>query len=206
MSGSFKSESMYISSEYQFHDIATIEKVLKAYPFGLLFCEASVTHIPFNLHFEEGSVFLEGHVAANNPLVNFDGKECICVFNGPNAYISTKNYSRTNSVPTWDYLAVHWYGKIEFLDEKENIRIVEDLMRQTSQQDLEAYYNVSKEYTQRLLKGICSFRILPTKIEGIAKMSQDRSPSEINTIISNWEQSEKLENSDIIHWMKYFNP
>ncbi|MCO5233121.1 MAG: FMN-binding negative transcriptional regulator [Chitinophagales bacterium] len=196
---------MYISKEYQINDFRTIKKIIEAYPFGILCCASTVTHIPFNIHFHEESILLEGHVAANNPLVNYDGNECICVFKGPDAYISTKNYSRANSVPTWDYIAIHIYGKISFLDENENIRIVEDLMRQTSADDLDAYYQVSKDYTQRLLKGICSFKILPTKIEGIAKMSQDREASEIQTIISSLEPSESKERWDFIQWMKYFN-
>ena len=52
-------------------------------------------------------------MAKANPhwkLIN-ENQESLVIFHGPHAYISPSLYETRESVPTWNYAAVHVYGK-----------------------------------------------------------------------------------------------
>jgi transcriptional regulator len=69
---------------------------------------------------------LSGHMARANPLWKRAGSEALAVFLGPHAYISPSWYpSKAETgkvVPTWNYLAVHATGTIEFFDDPAQLR------------------------------------------------------------------------------------
>jgi transcriptional regulator len=44
----------------------------------------------------------------------FYGNDEVLAFSGPHSYISSSWYDHEN-VPTWNYIAVHVYGKIKLL-------------------------------------------------------------------------------------------
>lgn len=196
---------MYIPSYYQLHDFNVICRLLQENAFGILFCENKVSHIPFNIHVDGEKILLEGHVAVNNPVIESDGNDCVCTFQGPHAYISTTLYEKALSVPTWDYLAVNCYGKLEFLPVEENIRIVEDLMRQTEIQALEKWVPLPEKYKNGLQMGIRAFKIEVERFEGISKLSQNRTPAEINNIIRHLSQSENSLERELAEWIRIFN-
>jgi transcriptional regulator len=67
------------------------------------------THIPFLL--SEDKQHLIAHIAKTNPQhINIEKQEVLVIFTGPHDYISPTWYE-SNSVPTWNYQAVHVYGK-----------------------------------------------------------------------------------------------
>lgn len=196
---------MYIPHYYQLHDFKVISRLLQENSFGILFSGNKVSHIPFNIHIDGEKILLEGHVAVNNPVIESDGKDCVCTFNGPHAYISTVLYEKTLSVPTWDYLAVNCYGKLKFLPVEDNIRIVEDLMQQTDVQALDKWHLLPEKYKNGLQMGIRAFRIEVERYEGIAKLSQNRAPSEIDNIIQHLCQSENSSERELAEWIRIFN-
>ncbi len=72
------------------------------------------THLPFILDTERGPYgTLFGHMArANQQWQSFDStQEVLLIFQGPHAYISPSWYDEKLSVPTWNFAAVHAYGK-----------------------------------------------------------------------------------------------
>ncbi len=62
-------------------------------------------------------------------------EDVLVMFQGPHAYISSSWYSREN-VPTWNYQAVHMYGKASILEKDE---LIEELTIM-----LEKYENIEK--------------------------------------------------------------
>src|SRR5665213_2022852 len=77
---------------------------------------------------------LAGHMARANPLWKRAKNDALAVFLGPHAYISPSWYpSKAETgkvVPTWNYLAVHATGTIEFFDDPTRLRgHVEQLTR-----------------------------------------------------------------------------
>lgn len=191
---------MYIPKDYVIQDPQIIYDIVKKYSFGTLICDLQAAHLPFNIHQQEDHILLEGHLAISNPLVDSDQKNALCIFQGPHDYISTTHYERV-SVPTWDYIAVHCYGTFELLSPDENIRIVEDLMKQTEYSAYLQWLGAPEQYKKGLQNGIRSFRIKVNKIEAAAKLSQNRSFTEKQNIIQHFETA----NPELADWMKYFN-
>src|SRR5580692_8999384 len=77
---------------------------------------------------------LSGHMARANPLWKRAKGDALAIFLGPHAYVSPSWYpSKAETgkvVPTWNYLAVHATGTIEFFDDPVGLRAqVEQLTR-----------------------------------------------------------------------------
>ena len=70
------------------------------------------SHLPLQIIKEKDAYYITGHMAYRNPQWR-TFKTCddvLVIFQGPHAYISSSWYEHEN-VPTWNYQAVHIYGK-----------------------------------------------------------------------------------------------
>src|SRR5262249_39789477 len=107
--------SMYIPGAFAVEDRAVLYDFLDRFGFATLV--SVVDGAPFGpplpmLLDREGGRLL-GHVARANPHWHgFDGeREALVVFHGPHAYVSPSWYAAALAVPTWNYAAVHVYGR-----------------------------------------------------------------------------------------------
>ena len=75
-------------------------------------------------------IILTSHFAkANEQTINVQDKEILIIFSEPHAYISPKYYDKKQNVPTWNYLTVHTYGKVEIITfEKEVFLVLEQMI------------------------------------------------------------------------------
>jgi len=88
------------------------------------------THIPIPLDKNEnGNSILVGHISKSNPQwKNFiNDNEVLAIFNGPHSYISSSWCDHEN-VPTWNYIAVHIYGKIKIIEGEKLIEPLTNLL------------------------------------------------------------------------------
>ncbi|HEU0076579.1 MAG TPA: FMN-binding negative transcriptional regulator, partial [Longimicrobiaceae bacterium] len=106
---------------------------IEAHPLGALVTASAdglfATHLPLVLDRGRGPHgVLEGHVARANPHHRQDlaAGEALVIFPGPDAYVSPSWYpSKTEHgrvVPTWNYVAVHVYGALRFVDDPAFLR------------------------------------------------------------------------------------
>ena len=108
---------MYVPSSFEVSDGRILESFIGRYGFATLITSSSAgliaSHIPITLRKRGDGNCLIGHVArANNQWRAFDGKaESLAIFHGPHAYVSPTWYATSPAVPTWNYAAVHVYGK-----------------------------------------------------------------------------------------------
>src|SRR5436853_579782 len=108
---------MYVPRSFAVSDEKILESFIERYDFATLTSSSSTglvaSHIPIMLRRSVGKPVLIGHVArANNQWRHFDGTvEALAVFYGPHAYVSPTWYATSPAVPTWNYAAVHVYGK-----------------------------------------------------------------------------------------------
>jgi transcriptional regulator len=133
---------------------------------------------------------LNGHMARANPLWKRAKGDALAVFLGPHAYISPSWYpSKAETgkvVPTWNYLAVHATGTIEFFDEPARLRgHVEQLTRanEAGREPAWAVGDAPDAYIAQLLRAIVGFRFTITRLEGQWKMSQNKSATEQDGVI-----------------------
>jgi transcriptional regulator len=140
------------------------------------------SHIPLLLDPEPAPYgTLIGHLARPNPQARGAISEALVIFQGPEAYITPSWYATKREtakvVPTWNYVAVHAYGTIEFFDDKERLRdIVTRLTRRQEEARAEpwAVTDAPADFIDTMLKGIVGLALPITRLEGKWKMSQNR--------------------------------
>src|SRR5215213_7573645 len=106
---------MYIPNAFRADDVATLVEFMAANSFATLVSTHNgapvASHIPLVVSAHDGTVKLRGHLARANPHWKaFSTGESLAIFTGPHAYIAPVLYEKRESVPTWNYIAVHAYG------------------------------------------------------------------------------------------------
>lgn len=193
---------MYTPINYRVDDRGTIIRIIRENPFGVLVTGLTATHLPFTLEESDtGEIILTGHMARANPQSRSLAQECLAIFQGPHGYISTEWYERENSVPTWDYLAVHCYGKPEVLPSEAHFAVVEELIRLMEPSFLPKWDLLPDHYRNGLSKGITAFRMKVERMDATAKLSQDRTHSERNNIVRQLKGSQRESDHLLADWI-----
>ena len=120
---------------------------------------------------------LLAHMARANPQWQHFAadQEVLVVFQGPHAYISPAWYESEFAVPTWNYLAVHAYGIAQLVTDPAAVQVMLDRLVDTHETPRPAPWRFT--WTERhvnLLKGVVAFTIEISRLEGKAKLSQNR--------------------------------
>jgi transcriptional regulator len=203
---------MYIPAYFRNNDLSEIKSFIKMNSFGILInCHAKIpeaTHIPMELVEQNEQLFLEGHLSrANKQWENFtDETNVLSIFQGPHTYVSSSWYNHVN-VPTWNYIAVHIYGKIKIINEKDLYQSLDQLMDkyETISSSPIKLKDMPVELIDKYMKGIVGFRIEIEKIEGKWKMSQNRNEEDFTNIILELEKLNNVNAGLIANEMKRMN-
>tara|TARA_R110002051_G_scaffold201653_2_gene268436 strand:- start:4104 stop:4706 length:603 start_codon:yes stop_codon:yes gene_type:complete len=199
---------MYIPQYYKQTDLSEIKNFLIQHSFGILVNQVEgkpwATHIPLELDKDKnGKDILIGHISRANPqaknLELIDN--VLCIFNGPHAYISSSWY-KEEEVPTWNYIAVHIYGKLQILTEEEvmaSLYKLVDKYEKNSKKPISL--NDMSEKTLRQVKGVVGFQISIDEIQATYKLSQTR-PEDQSKIISELEKTNETNALKIAKAMK----
>ncbi len=146
------------------------------------------SHVPVLLDEGEGPHgALRGHIARANQQWRRAALDtpALAIFLGPDAYISPAWYATKKAtgrvVPTWNYVAVHAYGRVEFFDDPERLlAIVTALTRRHEGRRPEpwAVDDAPADFIAAQLRGIVGFRLPIERLEGKWKLSQNRAPED----------------------------
>ena len=180
---------MYIPRFNQVTSRATLIEAMRANSFAILFGPLSgqdsshpsfATHLPLVVKDEGEHGILEGHFArANSHWSLLASREALVVFTGPHSYVSPTLYTEPLSVPTWNYIAVHAYGTLEFVeDEASKDALLKGLIEANEPAYAEHWRGLPEGFRRTLLAGIVGFRIPIARIEGKFKLSQNRPESD----------------------------
>lgn len=172
---------MYIPKHFEVTDPTTITDFIKANSFAILFSHAGrgpfATHLPLILDEEKGDKgHLLGHMARANPQWQWaNGSQVLVVFHGSHAYVSPTWYQDPDTVPTWNYAAVHVTGLFKA---EENGAGAKQIMGQLVDYFESGMPNpwqpdYDSQYVKKMLKGIVPFRIQIQKMEGKWKLNQN---------------------------------
>jgi len=181
---------LYIPEHFRVQDHADAVAFMRANPFVILVSNTKdgpfATHLPVVIREHEDRVILRGHVAKANPHWRYlqEAANCLTIFHGPHAYISPKNYTTRETVPTWNYGAVHAYGDARVLPGPEELLgILHELIPTFEAAYAEQWESLSQEYRSRMLSHIVGFEIAVTKLEAKFKLSQNRTKEEQQNVI-----------------------
>ncbi|MCM3595629.1 FMN-binding negative transcriptional regulator [Metabacillus idriensis] len=197
---------MYIPSHFKIEDDEIIYDIIQEYGFATFFSqhegEPFATHIP--LMIDKDKEYLYGHFARANPQwKDIHNQNVLAIFHGPHCYISSSWYESNQSVPTWNYLAVHVYGKVEIVEDKELKESLSDLVKKYEVPDSSYQLDeVDARYLEGMTKGVVGFKIKIKKIEGKAKLSQNHTIERRKLVIQELEKFETRDERKIASYMK----
>ena len=187
---------MYTPAQFAEKDNNKIISLVQNNPFGILISEHQgspcINHLPFLFEPNVGEKgTLIGHMARNNTQCESlaHNKSVIAIFTAADGYISPTHYS-TPSVPTWNYAAVHLQGKPTLIEDSVGIEHILEKMTAhfESNQSTPWELNFPVEKS-KLLNMIVGFEIEIQHIEAKFKLSQNKTPTEQQTIIKALSQS-----------------
>lgn len=189
---------MYIPSSNAEHRPEVMHDFMEAYPLAALVTASTerglfATHLPLVLDRARGPLgTLEGHVARANPhhRQTLASAEALVIFSGPDAYVTPAWYATKREhgkvVPTWNYVAVHAYGTLRFVDDRAFLqRHLEQLTsrHETGREEPWAIGDAPPDFVSQLEKAIVGVEIAITRLEGKWKMSQNRPAADIDGVV-----------------------
>jgi transcriptional regulator len=194
---------MFIPHQFKNENITEVHDFIQRNSFGILINihdgRPLGVHIPMMLETTtDGKTVLTGHVAKANTIHStFENEnDALAIFNGPHAYISSSWYDHDN-VSTWNYIAVHLYGRLSIMDDMALADHLQKLVDKYEQHmDAPRMYKDLGRDSMRQIKGIVGFRMDITEVQAAYKLSQNRSDSDYHNIVN--ELSQSVDENDVL--------
>jgi transcriptional regulator len=164
----------------------------------------SATHLPFVVSQRDGQIVLTSHFAKVNPQAT-EILTCkpLVIFTEPHAYISPRHYESVQSVPTWNYIAVHAYGPATVIDSPEaKAQLLEQTIQFYEADYLKQWNGLPQDYKLNMMKGITGFEIIVDELQGKKKLSQNRTEKEREKIIVELSKSNVSAEKNIAAYMQ----
>ena len=137
-----------------------------------------LAHVPFTVSQDEGHLDL--HLVRSNPIARaFEGETPARLsVMGPHGYISPDWYGIEDQVPTWNYIAVQFTGRLEALDHSELPAILDDLSdtfeaRLAPKPSWERE-KMSSEAWDKMIRQILPFRFWIEDVQSTWKLGQNK--------------------------------
>ena len=200
---------MYVPEDFRL-DAAAAGAVVRDNSFGLLVTVSAqglpqASHLPFLFEEPAGEAAgdpqgrLLGHMARANPqwhdlaALAASGGEALVVFQGAHGYVSPSWYEPGPAVPTWNYLAVHLYGRPRIIEAAAEVEAL--LARLVAEHEAGAASPWSQDgqdpkYLARMRRGIVAFEIPVARLEAKAKLSQNRSAADRRRVVEALETAQ----------------
>lgn len=200
---------MYIPELYKNENQEDIQNFLHQNGFAILVNQTDgklwATHTPLILETnDDGKQILVGHISKLNPQAESfkTNNEVLAIFSGAHTYISSSWYDHEN-VPTWNYLAIHIYGKVTVYNDEQAVDFLKKLVDkyEAKSENPVRVENLS-EKTMREARGIIAFEIEITAIEAQKKLSQNRDDKNYQNIITELKKTNDNQAIDIAKEMK----
>jgi len=208
---------MYIPRLFHESSWPEIKRVIEENSFAtVVSCDAGVpsaTHVPLRLiESVDGTAKLQGHMSRANQhwrLFEYERHESenlqskglqnerrtLVIFTGPDSYVSPRWYDHVN-VPTWNYIAVHVYGKPRLVtDAAEMHELMKGLVdRYEGQTEGDKRYTVEglpADFLESQMKGIVGFEISVEEVQASFKLSQNRDQKNYENVIAELRKSDE---------------
>ena len=198
---------MYIPEHFRESDVAVLRQFIAAHSFGILVTNGLqgliATHMPLLLEGED----VVGHLARPNPQARDleSGCQAMAVFSGPHAYISPSLYAQPEiSVPTWNYTAVHVYGKPSIISESSEVAklLLKMVSVYESGREKPWTFDTDAAYIQNMIRAIVAFKIPIEQMEGKFKLSQNRPIGDRGRVMWSLKDSESQADQELGKWME----
>jgi transcriptional regulator len=179
-------------------DVPTLRNFVRENPLCTLVTQTGgglvASHIPMVLHdSSDGFGVLRGHVArANSQWKEFlSSEDALAIFTGPQHYISASWYPSKaihgKEVPTWNYVAVHAYGRMQAIEDPDWLLAHLRTLTDTNEIIAEVPWRVADappDFIAKLSKAIVGLEVVVSRVEGKWKVSQNRNEQDAAGVIA----------------------
>ena len=183
---------MYVPPAFAMTDEAAMQAVMAANSFATVVSAGKqglmATHVPVLIdpaRGPRGTIVL--HLARANPhWQDLQEVEAMVLFQGPHAYVSPRWYASDAAVPTWNYVAVHAYGRARLIFDRTELRALVARLAAHHEAGAASPWSldrVPEAQMTGLLKAIVGLEIPIDRIEGKAKLSQNRKAEDRRGVI-----------------------
>ena len=96
-----------------------------------------------------------------------------------------------NATPTWDYVTVHIYGQLIAHDDQEWTEDVVRRLTERQESELEVHWSVDDTnagFIESMLRAVVGIELRITRIEGKAKMAQNKPVEDVRALAATLEQ------------------
>ncbi len=193
---------MYAQPPFRIDDVGELTAFVAARRFATLVVSGRegpvAAHLPMILQPGEGPGMLEGHVARSNPVAAIAacGGRALALFHGSDAYVTPSLYPSKQEhgrvVPTWNYIAVEVGGVLEAFSEPAELRAHVSLLTNVMESGADAPWAVSDapdDYIAKMTGAITGLRLRVDHIEGMRKLSQNRSEPDRAGVLAGFSNS-----------------
>ncbi len=207
---------MYTPKAFEVTDLPMLHAAMKQSELATLVTITNnglvATHLPLLLDETKGAYgTLTGHVSrANVQWRDTDpNAEALIIFLGLDSYVTPNWYPAKQEtgrvVPTWNYAAIHAYGRITFIEDPEWLRtMVSDLTRK-HEASFPSPWQVSDApavYIDSQLKAIVGFEFQILRLEGKQKFNQNRSVEDRLGVIQGLRELEDERKTQVAELME----
>ncbi|MBB6601840.1 FMN-binding negative transcriptional regulator [Bacillus pumilus] len=191
---------MHIPSFFQVKDMEEVKAFIQSHSFATVVTTMDgkpiATHIPVSFLQIEDSFVISGHMAIGNPQWKTfeENEQVLVIFQGPHAYISSSWYEK-EAVPTWNYQAVHVYGKAKLLEKSELVKELTTMLEtyESHREQPVLWHTLSDELLEKQMKGIVGFKIIIDDVQAAFKLSQNRHERDYAHIIEKLQAEGEVE-------------
>ena len=210
---------MYLPQNFRQDDLATLHEAIRRTAFGTLVTQGSAgmeaSHVPMLIDAKAGPHgTLKGHIARANPQWQqaAAGADALAIFLGPQTYISPAWYVTKQEtgkvVPTWNYVAIHAYGKPRFIEDAEWLRALVTELTETHERpraDPWAVTDAPADFVDGMLRAIVGFELRIERLEGKWKMSQNRPPKDRARVLEGLAQKDGEVHAAVAEQIRFAN-
>ena len=166
-------------------------RLVRDFPLAsLYFNHAGVNHImpvPF-IYRDSEKIFL-GHTPRRNIPDGLKEINAIAHFQGPNAYVSARWYTKQYPVPTWNFVEVNIEGKLTVTQE---LGEIEQILQESADtfdggariQNPWRLSELPADYKSKLIGIIVGLKMVPEQINGYMKLDQHQTQEDQEAVIA----------------------
>lgn len=202
---------MYIPKHFEEARTEVLHELIRRHPLGVLVVKTpeglDANHIPFEIDAAVGPHgLLKCHVARANPVwrhLTADA-DVLVIFQGEDSYVSPAWYPTKQDhgkvVPTWNYVAVHAYGRPRVEHDAAWLRALVESLTNTHERGRADPWQVSDaphDYIEKMLAAIVGIEIPIERIIGKWKVSQNRSADDRRGVTTGLNETRDPANAEM---------
>jgi transcriptional regulator len=174
---------------YLLEDLNEVKRLIRENPWATIVANTAkgliASHYPVVLEEDRGEISIVSHVGRpDDRLLELGTGEVLVIVQGPHGYVSPEWYDGAPAVPTWNHVTAHLYGVPEILSDEENWRVLGELVDHF-ENHLPHPNRLAdnEEYGRKIFAGTVGFRLVVSRFDARAKLSQDKPENVVGQVI-----------------------